>query len=1253
MITHYQYANPAFLPPSRITQETHRFLGFRKTIRTTVPSGENGSIRRVEREFAYDENGDPSGRVIKERIYQGEDGEFKLQNYTETTWKQVPLFGDKLFFTHRDLTLTRTCAAAATEPQCLTQEDNVRRIKEVWLGFCAPLPGFSFCLAIFPNPNPHNLYVRGSTLEGSGLTIGDLDRRTTFGSEVRYGRSGLFGFRPDDYRILPRKAVTEAASRTGGEWQFRRVGQTDTQYNAEGLPEHTDHWINETTFARTKRTFDPNTGNLLTKTKPEQGAPGGSGKSTKFRHDDHKLFVEETINELEHSVFTTYDVGTGELLARRGPNLVVLDGGEERWEHETWKIDGFGRVLQRSVSIDDELEGYKQQSIAELTYIDSEASEIRQRLRRDFDGTIWIESHQELDGFGRVHSETQHLNGDLSAVTNYHYDEAGNISSIEVPDPSDDNNHVRYSYEYDGVGRVTRFARPDDSGVSVIYAGLEETHTEIASDQSGSKTKLIYDVFGRIIEVDEFESEISTATTTYRYDANDNVVRIEDADGSTTGMLHDWVRNPTTIQRGNRFWFNIYDRNGNKTREIDPRPRDADPERYSTQYKFDDLDRVVSVTPDHSARSMSAARLAELGIGPIRYIYDRGRNGIGRIQQVKLPFGEVTYQYSARGLVASEERNFELSSPVAINHRQSVTRHYNPLGGLTLSEWDDGQKWRTIYDERALVDRVEWYDPRDDVWKAVADYERTVAGQPRKRLTDFSQLREFVYDTLGRPFNDLIFATNIPGSEPISRRLFTYYDSGDLKSVSGNTGDFWAAANYTYDRQHRLRTASGPNGYSGNFTYSPAGNIETAHVSWNGSSHARNVRYEYGEADPHAVDRLVNLDDETPYANFEYDAPGNMKSRRVLLSGDTWNFAWGPEDQLREAARETADKETYYYDQDNVRILAINENGVRIWFSERESQYDRNGQLQKRYVHLSNNGTTLARVENDTDIELQYTDTLRNLMLSLDDQGDIVTSFLYGPFGEVVESIGAENHRRQFNGKEHDLKTGLRYYGFRYYDPLILRWNSADPLYRVMPELGLREAQRLNLYSFSLNNPLKYFDPDGRQPYPAQGNLVARLDMIDQKLARIERNQARLKEIYKEQRESLNATKTTSDKFKDNLRGAQIGISAGAAAFTYQTCTKATMACSTAAAFSAGTLAATWLAPGSVTVMSEKEKLLILETMWDNSIIQSEVARRKRELEKLKKELEERIRESSKKEKPKPKPKPKEEEAEPDIEVSQ
>ena len=53
-------------------------------------------------------------------------------------------------------------------------------------------------------------------------------------------------------------------------------------------------------------------------------------------------------------------------------------------------------------------------------------------------------------------------------------------------------------------------------------------------------------------------------------------------------------------------------------------------------------------------------------------------------------------------------------------------------------------------------------------------------------------------------------------------------------------------------------------------------------------------------------------------------------------------------------------------------------------------------------------------------------------------------------------------------------ETGLYYFGARYYDPIIGRFISPDSLVQ-----SYQNPQTLNRYSYALNNPLLYRDPNG------------------------------------------------------------------------------------------------------------------------------------------------------------------------------
>jgi RHS repeat-associated protein len=119
-----------------------------------------------------------------------------------------------------------------------------------------------------------------------------------------------------------------------------------------------------------------------------------------------------------------------------------------------------------------------------------------------------------------------------------------------------------------------------------------------------------------------------------------------------------------------------------------------------------------------------------------------------------------------------------------------------------------------------------------------------------------------------------------------------------------------------------------------------------------------------------------------------------------------------------------------------------------------------------------------------------HTDNFGTPMAMTDINGEVVWRADELPFGEEHETI--ENpipNNRRFLGKELDRESGLICMGARFLDPKTGRFTQPDPVGLVDPATGkvnqemLVNPQRQNRYVYALNNPYKFIDPGGTDPY--------------------------------------------------------------------------------------------------------------------------------------------------------------------------
>jgi RHS repeat-associated protein len=227
--------------------------------------------------------------------------------------------------------------------------------------------------------------------------------------------------------------------------------------------------------------------------------------------------------------------------------------------------------------------------------------------------------------------------------------------------------------------------------------------------------------------------------------------------------------------------------------------------------------------------------------------------------------------------------------------------------------------------------------------------------------------------------------------------------------------------------------------------------------------------------------------------DYVYDSEGNRTSR-TRISNDpaddkTVLYEWDYRNRLtrvvfKDNSGDVTKEVIYEYDIFNRRITKIiDADGEGVGVAEQTDfiydgqdivlALDGEGSLTNRYLH----GPAIDQILADEQIaeeQLIWTlaDNLGSVRDLVNNAGEVESHIDYTAFG-AVETI--TNNLVQtlygFTGRERDAETGQTYHRARYYDPLVGRWLSEDPI-------GFYAGDG-NLGRYVGNNPVNYTDPSG------------------------------------------------------------------------------------------------------------------------------------------------------------------------------
>lgn len=739
------------------------------------------------------------------------------------------------------------------------------------------------------------------------------------------------------------------------------------------------------------------------------------------------------------------------------------------------------------------------------------------------------------DPEGRTTSYRYDANYDIDRITdkrgNYTYltyDSAGRVTSVTRTVDGTTTNDVTTRYAYSGAtghctgrGDVGRTIVTDARGHDTSYcwnAKGEVTSTRDALNRDASKT---YTPNGDAASYDSFVGTGNTATTTLRYDTDNNLTQQDHPAGERSSASY-WSASSNTNDPLRRY-------RAEST---------TDTQGADTFYGYDDTGNLTDVKDD-ATTPRNRATLTYNSDGTLATATDGEGN-------------QTTFSYETNGNLR-EVTPPTVSSPGTLG---STRYTYDSLSRVSTVTDGRGETLTLTYDG---LDRVTKVEAADRSWIANAFDEN---GNLARRTDSAANTTAYTYDKLNRrtyedlpgtPYNQYGYdkTGNMTSLVNLSGTVtYAYDDINRVTSVvsprpgSGTDTVSYAYTDPTSTDAFSLRTATLPGGSTARMKRDLSGKVldvllrnsssttlaQRTYTYVDGSSVQRGIvqsvvdqasnRTTYTYADTtedvgrllkaRQVDRSSALIVERRYG---YDRAGNRTRLEVQTPGGTttttnafnaanqlcWSYvgtsangcATAPSGATRftydTAGNQLTGNHTTTWDRYG-RLTALDSQSLGYLSPTNGELTSYAGQsLENDLFGLSrvvNGGTTTSIVrdpmsgqpvsQNDGTAKRWYVqDNIGTPFALTDATGAVARSYATEPDGGNTTSGSGPAAVLQFAGGHQLGSTGVYHFGARYYDTATARWTSQDPLRQFA------DLVQANRYAYAGGNPINLTDLTG------------------------------------------------------------------------------------------------------------------------------------------------------------------------------
>jgi len=705
----------------------------------------------------------------------------------------------------------------------------------------------------------------------------------------------------------------------------------------------------------------------------------------------------------------------------------------------TFKLNEFGTVIELTDSVGRTTVISRDENNNVIQRIDPRGHIIDNII--DMNGNVLTSTKQSLgatttftyttDGFNNVKSITD-ANGNTTVLN---YDSNGNILSMV------DAQNNTTSFTYNSRGQILVSLDPMNNSKASTY-DPSTGNLLSTSDQNFDIKEFTYDTAGNVLTVTDALSrstlysydsmnrisqnvDADLAVMTYNYDANGGLIKVTDFRNKITTFQFDAL--DRLISRkdpiGNSDFIN-YDMNGNINSTTD-RQNQTIVFEYNTTNQLIRMIQPENIVTTYSYDNSNNPTSIIDPDSSLTMVYDAGNRliSVNTTGSPNLPDVTLNYTYDLVGYKLTMTDNISGTTNYdydTLNRLKSIT---NPMGKkIDISSDALGRIKQFIYPNNSIIDLT--YDPKSQVISVINTHGTNT-------ISSF----DYTYDAVGNRTNMNILKTGVTVTNSID---------------------------YDYDNLSRVVQATNilPSQPNESFNYDLVGN------RLNTTGQTSNSIFD-------DTNRLI----EDEQFSYQYNANGNLISKTDKSSNEMTSYEYDAENQLIQILA-VGNTISYRYDGLGRRIEKNINGQITRFIYDNENilfQFDANNNPQSRFTHSDIIDTPLIMNVLGSDDYYYHYDGIGSITELTDDSGNIVQSYIYDTFGNIISNFGILDNPFTYTGRQFDEESGLYYYRARYYDPEIGRFITEDP----MSFLG----GDINFYAYVGNNPTVFTDPFGLYKY--------------------------------------------------------------------------------------------------------------------------------------------------------------------------